>query len=62
MNKNNHIQPTQYIVFKQIEINGLFEKKVFKIVTTDNISSNTRIFNSRFDDEIKTSGTNKAYK
>ena len=43
------------------EINGLLEKGVFKIINRSEIPHGTRIFNSRFVDEIKNSGTNKAF-
>jgi hypothetical protein len=43
------------------EINGLLERGVFAIVNEADISQDIRIFNSRFVDEIKNSGTNEAY-
>ena len=40
------------------ELNGLLEKGVFEVV---NIPQGVRIFNSRFVDEIKNAGTDKAF-
>ena len=59
--KNTDTTPAQYIASRQKEIAGLLEKGVFKVVTSADIPSNTRIFNSRFVDEIKHAGTDKAY-
>ena len=60
-NKDANAQPPQYTASRQKEIAGLLEKGVFKVVTTEDIPSNSRIFNSRFVDEIKNPGTDKAY-
>ena len=60
--KNTDAPPAQYTAFRQKEIAELLEKGVFKIVTSADIPSNTRIFNSYFVDEIKHVGTDKAYK
>ena len=60
--KNTDATPAQYTASRQKEIAGLLEKDIFKVVTSADISSNTRIFNSRFVDEIKYAGTDKAYK
>ncbi|OXV05628.1 hypothetical protein Egran_06604 [Elaphomyces granulatus] len=43
------------------EINGLLEKGVFKIINKSEIPHGTRIFNSRFVDEIKNPGTDQAF-
>jgi hypothetical protein len=43
------------------DINGLLEKGIFKIINRSEILHGTRIFNSRFVDEIKNPGTNKAF-
>lgn len=59
INKN---ADAQYIVFKQKEIVGLLKKKVFKVVTFEDVLSNTQIFNSRFVNKIKNLGIDKAYK
>ena len=60
-NKDANAQPSQYTTSRQKEIAGLLEKGVFKVVTTEDIPSNTRIFNSRFVDEMMNPGTDKAY-
>ncbi len=60
-NKDANAQPPQYTASKQTEIAGLLEKEVFKVVTTEDIPSHARIFNSRFSDEIMNPGTDKAY-
>ena len=39
----------------------MLERGVFMIVNETDIPQGTRIFNSRFVDEIKNSGTNDAY-
>lgn len=52
----------QYTASRQKKIAGLLEKVVFKIVTTENISSNAQIFMSHFVNKIKNSGTGKVYK
>jgi hypothetical protein len=46
---------------RRTEVNGLLEKGVFAVVTEDSVPYNTRIFNSRFVDEIKHPGTDKAF-
>jgi hypothetical protein len=43
------------------ELNGLLEKGVFEVVNTSDIPQGVRIFNSRFVDEIKNAGTDKAF-
>ncbi len=55
------VPPAQYTTSRQKEITGLLEKDVFKVVTGGDILSNARIFNSRFVDELKHAGTDKAY-
>ncbi len=60
-NKDANAQPPQYTTYRQKEIAGLLEKGVFKVVTTEDIPSNTRKFNFRFVDEIENPGTDKAY-
>ena len=59
--KNTEAPMAQYIASRQKDIAGLLEKGVFKVVPTDSILSNAQIFNSRFVDEIKNPGTDKAY-
>jgi hypothetical protein len=43
------------------EVLGLIEKDTFLLVLKTDIPSETRIFNSRFVDEVKNIGTEKAY-
>jgi hypothetical protein len=43
------------------EINGLLEKRVFELIIIDAVLRNVRIFNFRFVDEIKHSGTSDVY-
>ena len=53
---------SQCAASRQKEITGLLKKEIFEIVVDhQNISSNTRIFNSRFVDEIKHSSIDKAF-
>lgn len=61
INKNPSEKLVQYIASRQKEVAGLLEKRVFKFVTSDSISSNARIFNSCFVDKIKNLGTDKVY-
>lgn len=44
------------------EINGLQEIGTIKVFSITDIPSNSRIFNSRFVDDIKQPDTNKAFK
>ena len=46
---------------RQKELNGLLEKGVFEIVNIEHVPAGTRIFNSRFVDEIKDQGTASAF-
>ena len=59
--KNTDAPPAQYTASRQKEIAELLEKDILKVVTSTDIPSNTQIFNSRFIDEIKYAGTDKAY-
>jgi hypothetical protein len=43
------------------EINDLLERRVFELIIIENVSRDVRIFNFRFVDEIKHSGTSNAY-
>ena len=52
---------TPFTESRRKEINGLLERGVFAIVNEADISQDIRIFNSRFVDEIKNSGTNEVY-
>lgn len=55
----NSPQPS-FVESRQKELNGLLENGVFRVVDATEIPLGTRIFNSRFVDEIKNPGTNKA--
>jgi hypothetical protein len=56
------IQETPFADSRQKEINGLLKKGVFAAVTEKDVPQGVYIFNSRFVDEIKHPGTNKAFK
>ena len=58
MNNVSVKSPSQYATSSQKEITRLLEKEVFEVVNQQDISSNNRIFNSRFVDEVKHSDTN----
>ncbi|RFU28088.1 hypothetical protein B7463_g8249, partial [Scytalidium lignicola] len=51
----------QFVTSCQVEISGLLEKGVFKTVDPQNIPNDIHIFNTRFMDEIKNKGTEKAF-
>lgn len=51
----------QFTASRQKEITGLLEKNVFMVVDHKDIPNDARIFNSRFVDEIKNAGTDKAF-
>ena len=51
----------QFTASRQKEISGPLEKGVFKIVQFEDIPAGARVFNSRFVDEIKNAGTEKAF-
>ena len=53
--------PTPFVESRKKEINDLFEKSCFEIVSISDVPHGTRIFNSRFVDEIKNIGTVDAY-
>jgi hypothetical protein len=57
-----HIALSQFAAFRQKEINDLIEKDVFQSVSKDDVSSDVRIFNSRFVNEIKHLDIDQAYK
>lgn len=46
---------------RQKELNGLLEKGVFEVVDMTHVPQGVRIFNSRFVDEVKHAGTDKAF-
>jgi hypothetical protein len=50
-----------FIAFRQKEIIDLLEKEVFLSINKKNVSTNIRIFNSQFVDEVKNSDTEKAF-
>jgi hypothetical protein len=54
-------QPGQFSASRQKELSGLLEKGVFKIVKLADVPQGVRLFNSRFVDEIKNPGTDKAF-
>jgi hypothetical protein len=51
----------QFKTSRQKELTGLLEKGVFEIVRLDDIPEDTRLFNSRFVDEVKNAGTSNAF-
>ena len=53
--------PASFVESRKKKINDLFEKSCFEIVSTFDVFHGTRIFNSRFVDEIKNIGTIDAY-
>jgi hypothetical protein len=56
-----HIVLSQFVAFRQKKINDLIEKNVFRSVSKIDVSSDVRIFNSRFVDEIKHLDIDKAF-
>ena len=50
-----------FVKSRKKEINGLFEKSCFEIISASDVSHGTRIFNSRFVNEIKNIETIDAY-
>ncbi len=56
-----HIAFSQFAVFRQKETLELIEKDVFQSVNRDDVSSDVRIFNFRFVDEIKHSDIDKIF-
>ena len=53
--------PSPFVKSRKKEINGLFEKNCFEIISTSDVFHETKIFNSRFVNEIKNIGTIDAY-
>ena len=53
--------PSPFVESRKKEINDLFEKGCFEIVSASDVFHGIRIFNSRFVDEIKNIGTVDAY-
>jgi hypothetical protein len=56
-----HIAFSQFAESRQKEINDLIEKDVFQSVSKNDVSSDVRIFNFRFVDEIKHLDIDKAF-
>jgi hypothetical protein len=56
-----HIVFFQFVAFKQKKINELIEKNVFQSINKSDVSTNVRIFNFRFVDEIKHFDIDKAF-
>ena len=52
---------SQFKASRQKEITGLLEKGVFELIDPQEVPAGVRIFNSRFVDEIKNRGTDKAF-
>lgn len=52
---------TQFDASRLKELTGLLEKGVFEIVTFAEVPQGVRLFNSRFVDEVKFQGTDKAF-
>jgi len=52
---------TQFSALRQKEVTGLLKKGVFKIIKLHDMPKGVRLFNSRFVDEIKNKGTDKAF-
>ena len=53
--------PAPFVKSRKKEINDLFEKNCFEVVSISDVLHEVRIFNSRFVDEIKNIGTIDAY-
>ena len=51
----------QFINSKQKEISDLLKKKIFEFVNKRDVSSDIRVFNARFINEIKNENTKKTY-
>jgi hypothetical protein len=56
-----HIALFQFATFRQKEINDLIEKNVFRSINKNDVSSDVRIFNFRFVNEIKHFHIDKAF-
>jgi hypothetical protein len=54
-------QSGRFTASRQKEVTGLLEKGVFKLVNRNDVPEGTRIFNSRFVDQVKFKGTDQAY-
>lgn len=58
---NVYLSEPTYVESRLKEINGLLEMGVFEVVNISNVPQGARIFGSRFVDEIKNIGTEKAF-
>jgi hypothetical protein len=59
---SNPVPPLpNYKASRQKELNGLLEKGVFEIMNSEDLPAGARIFGSRFVDQIKNEGTEKAF-
>jgi hypothetical protein len=56
-----HIAFSQFVEFRQKEINDFIEKDVFQLINKNDVSFDVRIFNFRFVDEIKHLDINKTF-
>lgn len=59
---NSHLKSFQFTASRHKEIFGLIEKDVFQLVNSEEISSDARIFNSRFVEKVKHFDTETIYK
>jgi hypothetical protein len=50
-----------FLASRRKELNGLLESGVFEVVDITDVPNGIRVFNSRFVDEIKNPGTDKAF-
>ena len=57
----SEVNPNQFTSSRHKEITGLLENGVFEVINPKDVPTNIRIFNSRFVDEIKNPGTDKAF-
>lgn len=53
--------PSNFVESRQKEIDGLIASNVFEIINVEDIPENSRIFKTRFVDQIKHEGTPEAY-
>ena len=57
----NSFHSFQFIDSKQKKISDLLKKKIFEFVNKRDVSSDIRVFNARFINEIKNENTKKTY-
>ena len=53
--------PANFQTFRLKKFNGLLEKRVFEIIHIDDLFTKTRVFESRFMNQMKNEGTEKAF-